>query len=166
MPFKKQLYIPNKRSYLTGENRPSVECILCSIINNDAEVTSLLVWESELVSVCANLYPYNAGHLLIFPVRHIFEPSALTKEEVYAMHSVLCFSMEKLNELYKPNGFNLGYNVGKASGASIDHLHQHVVPRYGRELGFVDITAGAKIIIEDPSETMRKLKKVFGGFKL
>ena len=166
MSFNKQLYIPNKRPYITGENRPQVDCILCSVMNDDAEVTSLLIWESHLVCVCANLYPYNAGHLLIFPVRHIFQPSELTEEEVLSMHKVLCFAIEKLKELYQPKGFNLGFNVGHASGASIDHLHQHVVPRYDRELGFVDITAGAKIIIEDPHETMEKLKKVFGSFKL
>ena len=166
MSFKEQLYIPNKRPYITGQNRPKVDCILCSVINNEKEVTSLKIWENNLVCVCANLYPYNAGHLLIFPRRHIFKPSELTDEEALTMHKVLCFSIEKLDELYEPKGYNLGFNVGRASGASIDHLHQHVVPRYDRELGFVDITAGAKIIIEDPQVTMKNLKKVFGSLNL
>jgi ATP adenylyltransferase len=65
-----------------------------------------------------------------------------------------------------PSGYNIGYNVGEASGASIEHLHQHVVPRYSRELGFVDITAGAKIIIEDPEVTLQNLKAAFASFKI
>lgn len=164
MTFQKQLFIPNKRDYITGEKRPEVECIICSIISQDPEVTNLLVWKNEHVAICANLYPYNAGHLLLFPTRHIDDPRDYNNTEIVQMQLLLKKTLEVLDKLYQPAGYNIGYNVGEASGASIAHLHQHVVPRYARELGFVDITAGAKIIIEDPQITLENLKKAFANF--
>lgn len=161
MTFKHQLFIPNKRDYIKGVNRPGVDCIICSIIANAPEVTNLLVWKNDIVAACANLYPYNAGHLLLFPIRHIHDPRELTREESLQMRLLLDYSLCALDRIYQPAGYNLGCNVGEASGASIPHLHQHIVPRYSRELGFVDITAGAKIIIEDPVSTLEKLKTAF-----
>jgi ATP adenylyltransferase len=166
MPFQRQLFIPNKRDYIKGANRPDVECIMCSIIENSPEVTNLLVWKNEHVAACANLYPYNAGHLLLFPVRHITDPRQYNDLEVKQINLLLRQTMEILDKIYMPSGYNIGYNVGEASGASIEHLHQHVVPRYSRELGFVDITAGAKIIIEDPEVTLQNLKAAFASFKI
>lgn len=165
MTFRQQLFIPNKRAYISGLKRPAVECIICSIINDDPAVANLTVWKNETVAACANLYPYNAGHLLLFPLRHIRDPRELTAEESRQMHTLLCHSLEKLSAVYNPEGYNVGYNIGEASGASIEHLHQHIVPRYPRELGFVDITAGAKIIIEDPNVTLSRLREAFADVK-
>ena len=166
MAFKKQLYIPNKRDYILGKDKPNVSCILCSVLEDHPDVTNLLIWKNSKIAVCANLYPYNAGHLLIFPFRHIKDPRELEQDEIIAMHKALNFSMEKLEEIYHPSGFNIGFNVGEASGASIEHLHQHIVPRYSRELGFVDITSGSKIIIEDPNTTLEKMRDAFSSLKL
>ena len=69
--------------------------------------------------------------------------------------------MDILDKEYMPQGFNIGFNIGEASGASIAHLHRHIVPRYKNELGFIDIVGGAKIYIEDPKETVKKIKKSF-----
>lgn len=161
MAFKTQLYIPNKKDYITGINRPAVDCILCSILQNDPAVKSLLVYKNDLCAACVNLYPYNAGHLMLFPLRHVKDPRELTVTEQSAMQTLLGKSLDILDKHYQPKGYNLGFNIGQASGASIEHLHQHIVPRYERELGFLDITAGTKIVIEDPQITMSKLKKAF-----
>lgn len=166
MPYKKQLFIPNKRDYINKAREPGGPCIICSIIDQLPEVTNLLVWKNHLVAACANLYPYNAGHLLLFPLRHIQDPRELNPEEAMQMQMLLNQSLTALDQIYQPAGYNIGYNVGEASGASIPHLHQHVVPRYSRELGFVDITAGAKIIIEDPAVTLEKLKEAFQDFAI
>ncbi len=165
MPFKQQLFVPNKREYITGLSRPSVDCIICSIVGDEPGVKNLTIWKNETVAACVNLYPYNAGHLLLFPLRHIADPRQLNPEEHRQMHQLLSASMDRLESVYQPLGFNIGFNIGEASGASIEHLHQHVVPRYHRELGFVDITAGAKIIIEDPQVTLNKLKDAFADLK-
>jgi ATP adenylyltransferase len=99
-------------------------------------------------------------------VRHIVDPRDYHPEELLHMQSLLKKTLDVLDKLYSPEGYNIGYNVGEASGASIPHLHQHVVPRYPRELGFVDITAGAKIIIEDPTQTLENLKLAFKDFSI
>lgn len=166
MPFRQQLFIPNKRDYITGASRPAVACIICSIINDEPGVANLLVWKNDVIAACANLYPYNAGHLLLFPLRHVNDPRQLNETEQKHMQTLLNFALDKLEAVYHPSGFNVGFNIGEASGASIEHLHQHVVPRYARELGFVDITAGAKIIIEDPQTTLTKLREAFAGLTI
>lgn len=166
MTFRQQLFIPNKRAYIKGINRPCVDCIICSIINDEPEVANLTIWKNDKVAACANLYPYNAGHLLLFPLRHITDPRQLNDEEVRQMHLLLNHAMDCLDKVYTPSGYNIGFNIGEASGASIEHIHQHIVPRYARELGFVDITAGAKIIIEDPLETLQKLRAAFAGITI
>lgn len=165
MSFDEQLFILNKKKYLTGESRPKVDCILCEVCKNNPEVENMLVWKNDMFAVSVNLYPYTSGHVMIFPLRHITEPSQLTDNEVICMHKIQTFTIETLKKLYNPGGFNIGFNVGYCSGASIEHLHQHIVPRYKRELGFIDVIAGAKIFIEDPHESMKNLRKAFKDFK-
>lgn len=165
MTFESQLYIPNKMEYLRGHKRPKVDCIICSILQKDPAVKNLLVFENETVGCSVNLYPYNAGHLFIFPVRHIVDPRELTEKEQAEMNKLCNFALTQLEEIYQPNGFNVGFNIGYASGASIEHLHQHIVPRYARELGFVDIISGSKIIIEDPIVTLERLRENFKKYE-
>ena len=98
---------------------------------------------------------------MIFPNRHIVDKRELRSDEVLHLHELECISFEVLTRAYQPRGFNVGYNMGESSGASIPHLHLHVVPRYPRELGFMDVIGGARIIIEDPIVTQEKLVKIF-----
>ncbi len=165
MAFKSQLYIPNKLEYINGSKRPNVDCIICAIAKRDPQVTNLLVGCNELVGCSVNLYPYNSGHIFLFPVRHVEDPRDLTQEEELEMAKMRNFAMGVLDESYHPNGFNIGFNVGFASGASIKHLHQHIVPRYNRELGFIDVIGGTKIIIEDPRTTLEKLREAFKKYE-
>jgi ATP adenylyltransferase len=166
MSFDRQLFIPSKKAYVKGENRPKVDCILCEVNKNNPEIDNLIIWKNDIVAASVNLYPYTSGHVLIFPVRHITETKQLNEDEVMQMHKLQVYTIDVLKELYKPGGFNIGYNMGYSSGASIEHLHQHIVPRYQRELGFVDIISGTKIFIEDPRDTMKNLLKAFKDFKI
>jgi len=160
--FKKNIFVVGKRDYILGIDRPQVECILCTVLFGDHPgVKNLSIWEDSLLAVSANLYPYNAGHLLLFPRRHLTDIREMTDEESLRMIQLTRHSMDILDRTYAPHGYNLGYNIHDASGASIEHLHQHVIPRYPKELGFVDVVAGAKIIIEDPQVTMNKLRQAF-----
>jgi ATP adenylyltransferase len=155
------LFSLNKMRYIKGD-RPKVDCIFCSIIGRAKEVHKLLVYEGERIFVSVNKYPYNSGHLLICPKRHIVDYRTLTPEEEHEIDGLLRRSLDILDELYSPSGFNIGYNFGEFSGASLPHLHMHVIPRYPNELGFIDIVGGAKIVVEDPEQTMKNLKRAFG----
>lgn len=166
MSFERQLFVPSKKAYFSGECRPKVSCILCEVCKNNPIVENLLFWKNDVLAASVNLYPYTSGHVILFPVRHITEPSQFNDEEVKQMHQLQVYTIDILKKLYNPGGFNIGYNVGYYSGASIDHIHQHIVPRYERELGFVDIISGTKIFIEDPKETLKKLKEAFKNFNL
>ena len=159
--MRNNLFVPNKMPYAKGKNRPDVPCILCAIVEKNERVERLEVHRTELFTISLNLYPYSPGHLMIFPNRHIVDSRELTQDEVYNLHQLQCLSFEVLTRAYQPKGFNVGYNMGESSGASIAHLHLHVVPRYPRELGFMDVIGGARIIIEDPNATQEKLYGLF-----
>lgn len=158
--MKKHLFIPSKIDYVRGK-RPDVDCILCAILAHDKRVVDSIVFQTDLMTITLNLYPYNPGHLMIFPNRHIEYLTELSQEEVLEMHRLTILAVYILKEVYHPQGFNIGYNLGESSGASIKHLHRHIVPRYRNELGFVDILAGSKIYVEDPVQVLAKLKEAF-----
>jgi ATP adenylyltransferase len=155
--MKTNIFVPSKGEYVRGK-RPAVKCILCSIIQNDPRVINLEVVRSKKFIIAVNLYPYNPGHLIIFPCRHIEKIEELSLSEVEELHKLTVLSLKILRNLYRPHGFNIGYNLGKGSGASIKHLHLHIVPRYENELSFIDVLSGSKIIVEEPKDTMQKLK--------
>jgi len=162
--YKKHLYPPDKGEYIRKRRAKGAEeekCILCAVRDRDPDVAKLDVYRAEGFIVTVNLYPYNPGHIMIFPERHITDLRELTSEEEMAFIRIRNKSMDIIESLYHCEGFNIGFNVGKASGASIEHLHLHMVPRNWGELGFMDIIGGAKIYIENPVETVKKLKKAF-----
>lgn len=146
--------------YFHGK-KPNVNCILCEIAKDSNKVNNLIVYKGKNVMISVNKYPYNSGHLLIFPLRHITDIRVLNEEEELEIFDLLKKSLDILDELYSPLGFNFGYNMGDFSGASIAHIHMHVIPRYKNELGFIDIIGGAKIIVEDPLITMKQLREAF-----
>ena len=162
--MNKHLFIPSKIDYVRGK-RPHVDCILCAIVSHDKRVVDSGIISTSLMTVALNLYPYNPGHLMIFPNRHIEKIEELTSDEVMEMHKLTVLSVKLLERLYNSKGYNIGYNLGESSGASIKHLHRHIVPRYKNELGFVDILSGSKIYVENPKEALKKLKEAFSKEK-
>jgi ATP adenylyltransferase len=154
------LFNTEKIKYVRGA-KPRVDCILCAIRDRDPAVKSLEVARTGNCIVSVNLYPFNPGHVMIFPLRHVAGPSDLTDDEALEMHRLLKMSIRIITDEYSPSGFNVGYNLGLGSGASIPHLHQHVVPRYENEIGYLDVLAGTRVIVTDPVEVMECLKKHF-----
>lgn len=162
----KNLFSTNKLDYITGKSKPKVKCILCSVALGDNNVKSLEVYRDLNFIISVNLYPFNVGHLLIFPIKHVEHIKELNSNEASELHRLTCEAIDILNEIYTPGGFNVGFNIGPCSGASINHLHLHIVPRYERELGVIDIIGGVKLIVEDPEVTTSKLREAFQKRKL
>lgn len=145
----------DKMKYVRGP-RPS-GCILCLIRDKSSEVIDLTVYSDELFTVSVNLYPYNPGHVMIFPNRHIVDIRELTTAEDQRLSEVTRRVLNVIENTHSPAGFNIGYNMGSSAGASIDHLHLHVIPRYPKEIGIADLVAGKRMLIEDPRVTQSRL---------
>ncbi len=158
--MRRYLFNMEKIKYVKGA-KPRVDCILCAIRDRDPDVSALEVFTGERVIVTVNLYPFNAGHLMIFPMRHVEDLAELDEAEALEMHRVTAISLRALREEFEPAGFNIGYNMGRESGASIDHIHQHIVPRYRNETGFLDVLGGTRIMVVDPRDAMERLKARF-----
>lgn len=162
MLVRRNLFVPGKAAYVRG-GRPKVDCILCAVRDGAPEVESLVVHETPRHLVSCNLYPFNAGHVMIFPRRHITCLREMARPEAAELHDLTARSMDLVERLYECQGFNVGYNIGGPSGGSIPHLHLHIIPRYDREMGLIDIIGGAKIVIEDPRVTMERLRGAFAA---
>jgi len=154
------LFNTEKIKYVKGD-KPNVDCILCAVRDRLPEIKSLEIFRSEKSIIIINLYPFNPGHLMIYPIRHIENFTDLMDEEALEIHQLTQKSLCILKKEFNPSGFNIGYNLGKGSGASISHIHQHIVPRFENEVGFLDVLAGSRIFVVDPVDMMKRLKKRF-----
>jgi len=156
------LFNTEKIKYVNGD-KPSVDCILCALRDDDPQIKNLTVHVTEDFIVAVNLFPFNPGHVMIFPKRHMQNINELSDVEAAEMHSLLVKTVAILDEEFKPSGYNIGYNLGEGSGASIRHLHQHIVPRYVNEIGFLDVLSGTRVIVRDPVDIMKRLKTKFSN---
>jgi len=139
-------------------NRPDVECIPCSVRDDDERVKSLKVYQDDIAFACLNVYPYNPAHLMVVPNRHVVEYTELTKDELVHVFRMIQGLQLLLEDLYSPKGYNIGMNQGRAAGGSIEHLHVHVVPRYGDEIGYIDIVGNTRIVVEGLKSVQEKIK--------
>jgi ATP adenylyltransferase len=98
---------------------------------------------------------------MILPLRHVEYYEELTEEEGMDIFKLTQISIDIMNNFFTPAGYNVGFNIGKGSGASIPHIHQHIVPRYNNEVGFLDVIGGTKIMVIDPNEVLLKLQQKF-----
>ncbi len=157
---KSILWAPWRMEYIRGEKESG--CIFCNRIpqNNDRE--NLIVTRGKSCFVIMNRYPYNNGHLMIVPNRHVGVLENLTPEENAEMMQLLQKSARALNEAMQPHGFNVGMNVGKVAGAGIDdHLHFHIVPRWSADTNFMPILGHTKVVSEALQDTWATLHKIF-----
>jgi ATP adenylyltransferase len=121
-------------------------------------VVTLKVYEDEIIFISLNLYPYNPGHLMIIPNRHITSFLELSKEEIVHINRTIQGIQLLLDSLYSPKGYNIGINQGIIAGGSIEHLHIHIVPRYGAELGYIDIVGKTRVVPEGMDSVKQKLE--------
>lgn len=150
-----RLWTPHRMAYVTGE-RPSEEpgegCPFC-VAPDKEDAEGLVVHRGETCFVVMNLFPYNAGHVLVCPYRHVSLYIDLTDEETAEFTALTKAAIRTLTATSGPHGFNLGMNQGAVAGAGVAaHLHQHVIPRWGGDMNFLPIIAQTKalpILLED-----------------
>jgi len=157
--FRDYLCAPHKLAYVEGKERRMVPCIFCAIVKGDPRIPSRIILRTERLMVMLNLYPYNPGHLMVVPVRHVEKLQELSREELNEFFWMGVKAVRLLEEALHPAGVNMGLNLGAAAGASIDHLHLHVVPRFPRELGFMETTAGTRTLIMDLDTVYKRLSQ-------
>ena len=138
-----RLWTPHRIRYVKGENRPETadeqDCPFCQIpLMGDVE--GLIVHRGQSAYAVLNLYPYNAGHLLVCPYRHVADYTELSDAETVEIASISKDAMRVMRTVTSPQGFNLGMNQGPVAGAGIAaHLHQHVVPRWRGDANFLPV---------------------------
>jgi len=133
-------------------------CIACDALAAGVSKESLVLHRGRTVFAMLNRYPYNTGHVMVCPVRHVKDPAEMTDEELLeTMHLVTRFS-GLLRTAMKAAGINAGLNLGAASGGSVDHLHFHVVPRWVGDTNFMPVVAGTKTLVEMLDGTWERLR--------
>jgi ATP adenylyltransferase len=161
---RRVLFRPKRSSYVRGIKKTKVACVFCEAAKNKIRFKNLCVYKSEFSMVILNKFPYNSGHLLVLPQRHEGNLFKLTQEEYSDLNSTLKLACQAVTDLYKPAGFNVGLNHGRAAGAGLpDHLHYHVIPRWEGDLNFFPLVADTKVVIEDLKQSYKKLSQYFGS---
>jgi len=146
-----RLWTPHRMAYIGGQDKPADDapgdgCPFCRIPALSDE-QGLVVHRGDVAYVVMNLYPYNSGHLLVCPYRHVADYTELTEPEVAQVAALTRTAMRVVRDVMAPQGFNLGMNQGQVAGAGIQaHLHQHVVPRWGGDSNFLPIVARTRAL--------------------
>jgi ATP adenylyltransferase len=137
-------------------------CVFCSVLESGDRDGDRVLARDELAWVSLAKYPYNPGHLLVLPVHHTGDPEDLSEEERAAIDRMLIRSLRALREASDPQGFNVGLNLGRVAGAGIpEHLHWHVVPRWGGDTNFMPVVGRTRVLPELLQETFLKLRPRF-----
>jgi len=152
------LYSPWRMKYIISEKEK--RCIFCLDELNDEE--HLVVHRSTHCFVILNLYPYNNGHVMVVPNRHVAVLSDCSQDEIHDLFMTVQLSEKVLMGVYQADGINIGMNIGKAAGAGIDeHLHVHLVPRWFGDNNFMTCVSGTRVIPEEFSDSFKRLKEQF-----
>ncbi len=152
-----QIWAPWRIEYIEMEKPEG--CILCDKPKENNDVLNYILYRGDKNFIIMNRYPYNPGHLMIAPYRHIANLEELSDEELHEHYQIVSRSLRVLRQVFNPGGFNIGVNMGKAAGAGIEeHVHTHIVPRWQGDTSFMPVISDARVIPEALAETYKKLK--------
>ena len=139
----------------------SGECVFCAA-QDDKTPTSLILARAKACFVILNLYPYNNGHLMVVPKRHIATLAEASGEELAELMVLAQRAEIVLTEAYRPDGMNLGINLGRPAGAGVPgHLHLHLVPRWDGDTNFMTVVGSTRVVPEEPEQTIKRLSPIF-----
>ena len=155
-----RLWAPWRLAYVTSASGGIPDCIFCN--TSEPGRGDLIIARGRVSFVVLNLYPYNNGHLMVVPDRHVASLASMTSEEQVDLMRLTRHAEIALNEAYTPQGLNIGINLGKPAGAGVvDHLHVHLVPRWNGDTNFMTVVGNVRVLPEDLSETAKRLRPIF-----
>lgn len=171
-----RLWTPHRMAYVRGEAddtaeepahvEPRPECPFCRITADPATSTDdeLVVVRGRTAYVVLNLYPYNPGHLMVLPYRHVADLTDLTPEEAADVMAMTQQALRAIRSVSRPHSFNVGLNLGRSAGGSLsEHLHQHVVPRWTGDANFITVVGGTKLLPQLLQDTRKLLADAWAG---
>jgi len=158
----RRLWAPWRLEYIqAADEQPG--CIFCVAVEAD-DATGLVVHRGARAVVVLNKFPYASGHLMVAPLRHTADLGSLADEEVVEVHRLATRGLDALSRTMSPQGFNLGWNLGRIAGAGVvDHVHLHVVPRWAGDTNFMPVLADVKVMPEVLEDTREKLAAVWSA---
>lgn len=158
----KRLFSPWRLDYVAGGERRVPGCVFCRAEKSRDDRAALVLLRGRTHFVILNKYPYNNGHLMIVPRRHLASPSEAAPAARAEMMDLLVRSEAALHAAYRPAGINLGMNLGRAAGAGIEgHYHLHLVPRWEGDTNFMTSIAETRLVPEDLATTLARLRPLF-----
>ncbi len=154
----KFLFAPWRIEYILAPKAKG--CFLCDLPKQGKDEENLILYRGETCFVIMNNYPYNPGHLMVAPYRHLGNLEDLSEQESLELMLITQKMLSLLKKVMKPEGFNLGFNLGKVAGAGVeDHLHLHIVPRWSGDTNFMPVLSDTKVIPQALRDTYRALKE-------
>jgi ATP adenylyltransferase len=156
-----RLWTPWRLAYVTDAATDRDGCIFCAAAGR-LDRDDLVVHAGRRCFVILNKYPYNSGHLMVVPHRHVGRLAGLEPDELVELSTLTQLAERALAEAYAPHGFNMGLNLGKSAGAGIlDHLHMHVVPRWNGDTNFLSVVGETRVLPEELTDTAARLRAIF-----
>ena len=163
-----RLWSPWRLAYVTSTSTTPDRCIFCAVSSpgvgaeGDPMRDSLVLVHGRDCYVILNLYPYNNGHLMVVPRRHIASLTLATADELNELMQFTRDAEAALAEAYRPQGINVGINLGQPAGAGIvDHMHIHLVPRWTGDTNFMSVVGNTRVLPEDMTATAERLRPIF-----
>jgi ATP adenylyltransferase len=155
-----RLWSPWRLAYITGEKNEN-GCVFCAALSS-ADGDELIVFRGKTCFVILNLFPYNNGHLMVIPNRHVASLGGLNDAERHELIDLTRTCEAALTEAYAPHGMNLGINLGKPAGAGVlDHVHMHIVPRWNGDTNFMSVVGQTRVLAEELPDTAARLRPIF-----
>ena len=159
----KQIWAPWRLAYV-AEAGSQDGCVFCAEAAGGLGDDSLLVAAGERAFVLLNKFPYSSGHVMVATMRHVAELGDLEPDEAAEIHRLTVLAIDALRAVYRPDAFNVGWNLGEVAGGSISgHLHQHVVPRWSGDTNFMPVLADVKVLPEHLLATRERLREALAG---
>ena len=155
------IWSPWRYDYMASAGKKTTSCVFCITEDRTSDAERLILYRGTHNFLILNLFPYTSGHLMVAPYAHLSSVVDASTDQTAEMMELSKRAIQALTELYHPEGFNLGMNLGQCAGAGVkDHFHMHVVPRWSGDSNFMTVTGETRVLPEELKTTYQRLKGV------